>query len=251
MFEMKKVRIYSVLSLLIIFLLPALLFASGDDPIYDAPGFDAIRETFGASDFENIDPFTGGLTLNFVDMRLPGNGGLDLTVQRTFNSKNACKYWNDVSGIVTCVDYLGGDTWVGNGWTMHFGKVLDYGPGSTQPPIIEMPDGSIHESYHKPNSSDWITKDYWILQRFPVGTGNYYVLTLTDGKKITFNSYNSKTSPDSDALFEYYASKIEDTNGNQILIDYYDERDAGGGWLAEYKGAIKSVTDSTGRVTNF
>ena len=145
--EMKKARICSVLLMLITFLLPSLLFAEGNDPLYDAPGSNPYRETFGSSDFEHIDPFTGGLTLSFEDVRIPGNGGLDLVVQRTFNSKNACRNWTETTWnnqtIVKCNNVLLGDSWVGNGWTMHFGKLLKSGTSSY---IIEMPDGSIHET---------------------------------------------------------------------------------------------------------
>ena len=65
----------SVFVLFIFLLSPQSTFAT--DQLYDAPGFDPNRETFSTSPDEHIDPFTGGLTLNHVDMKLPGNGGLD------------------------------------------------------------------------------------------------------------------------------------------------------------------------------
>lgn len=55
-------------------------FTNGD--IYDAPGLDPHRETISSIPQEHIDPLTGGLTLSFEDIRLPGNGRLDLVIQQ-------------------------------------------------------------------------------------------------------------------------------------------------------------------------
>ncbi|MGD0331449.1 MAG: DUF6531 domain-containing protein, partial [Nitrososphaeria archaeon] len=232
------------IKLLVLGLLLAMSFAAspgfGDttapvgDPLYDAPGFDPNRETFCTMPNEHIDPFTGGLILSHVDAKLPGNGGLDLVIQRTFNSKNTC---SEYTGFTSwwCSDFSSKDNWVGYGWTLHFGRVLN---GNSNNPVIEMSDGSLHTAYLVPSSSvrTWITKDYWILTK--IGNNSVFVLTLTDGKKITFGQtgtmYNAHFTGD-------YASQIEDANGNTILI-YYTGPSATN---------IDHIVDSVGRTINF
>jgi len=80
-------KLIEIISLLAFLLFPCLLFAAtfSPDELYDAPGFDPNRETFSSMPNEHIDTFTGGLILTFEDIRLPGNGGLDLVIQRIGN----------------------------------------------------------------------------------------------------------------------------------------------------------------------
>jgi len=242
-------RIFKPAFIIILFLMflffPSLLFAdsSGNDNFYDSPGLDPNRATEGVVDFEHIDPYTGGLTLNFVDMRLPGNGGLDLVIQRTYNSKNACRGWTETTGggetILSCLSTdidQGGSSWVGMGWSLHMGKVTEL--SNPRKFIIEVPDGSQHAAYLKTGEANkYITKDYWILD---ASTASSYTLTFTDGKKMTFGqNYGGNV---------YYATKIEDTNGDAITITYNTYSSGHG---SEYEGTIKSITDSASRTTSF
>lgn len=227
-----------------LFYLPSALFAADD--LYDAPGFNANRSTVSSADFEHIDPFTGGLIYSFEDMRLPGNGGLDLVIQRTFNSKNVCRTWAQIgTNPPTCpynfVNIKKEDSWAGLGWTMHMGKLYAK-VNLSLPHIIEMPDGSQHEAYNKPDGT-FVTKDYWQLQLVS-GT---FVATLTDGKKITYGHFAGITSDNQ--YNEYYATKIQDSNGNTITITYYEPD--GTADRLEYYAAIRSITDSAGRITTF
>ncbi|MBI4690099.1 MAG: RHS repeat protein [Nitrospirae bacterium] len=236
---------FIIIPFLMFLFYPSLLYASssGADTFYDSPGLDPNRVTEGIADFEHIDPYTGGLTLNFVDMRLPGNGGLDLVIQRTYNSKNACREWSETSGggstVLSCQNTnidQGQSSWVGMGWSLHMGRVI---VSSTSPKyVIEMPDGSQHAAYLKTGEANkYITKDYWILD---ASTASSYVLTFTDGKKMTFGqNYGGNV---------YYATKIEDTNGNAITITY---NTYSSGHESEYEGTIKSITDSASRTTSF
>ena len=152
---MKK-RIGSLFLLFFLTLLPSFLFAS--DEIYDAPGLDPHRETLSSIPNEHIDPFTGGLTLTFEDIRLPGNGGLDLVIQRTFNSKNTCNEWLNWLNQWSC-HIPGENTWLGYGWTLHFGRLFKSNSANVSH-VVEMPDGSRHAGYNKLSASGWITKDY-------------------------------------------------------------------------------------------
>ncbi len=164
--------------LLTLILTPTLLFADiPKDEFYDVAGFDPNRETFAMVPYEHIDTFTGGLILTFIDARIPGNGALDLVIQRTFNSKNVCEEYG--GGSPFSCGTIGENSWMGLGWTMHFGRVID--PFGTNP-VIEMPDGSQHKTYrYKNDTTKKITKDYWIFD-----PGVPKTLTLTDGRKIYF-----------------------------------------------------------------
>lgn len=242
MIKMKKICAYLWSFLMIAFLLPSFVLADGNDPFYDAGGLNPYREPLGATDFEHIDPYTGGLTLNFVDMSLPGNNGLDLVLQRFYNSKDACRDWTELcepSCNINCNSIA--DSWVGVGWSLHMGKLMI--PISSGNPFIEMPDGSMHGAYHA-SGSEYITREYWKLV-FDNSISTW-TLTLTDGRKMYFGNIDS-TSGNSQ-YYEYYATKIEDTAGNNIIIEYYN---TGSAYPPYAPDAIKKITDSVGRATNF
>lgn len=62
-----------------------------DDPFYGQKGTDAIIGAYSSAPFldvvETVDPFSGNLNLLHTDTLLPGNGGLDINVQRAYNSR--------------------------------------------------------------------------------------------------------------------------------------------------------------------
>ncbi|GBE32057.1 tRNA3(Ser)-specific nuclease WapA precursor [bacterium BMS3Bbin05] len=133
--------------------------------------------------------------------------------------KNICKTWIDFNGA-SCPE-MGEDSWVGLGWTLHFGKL--YVPVSLNPygslnPLIEMPDGSQHEAYLNAYASNYITKDYWILS----DVNNTNKLTFADGRIIYFEYFGRTVTIGGSQYKEYYASNIEDTHGNSISIVYKD-----------------------------
>lgn len=89
---------------------------------------------------EHIDPFTGSLQLQFVDLVLPGNGGFDLKVHRSYSS-------NSINGS----NPFHRTSLMGLGWTFHFGRIVKGSAGpcvNTYPtsvkgnPVLELPDGS-------------------------------------------------------------------------------------------------------------
>jgi hypothetical protein len=173
-----------------LFLSPTFTFgySFSPDDIYDAPGFDPNRETLSSMPNEHIDTFTGGLTLIFEDIRLPGNGGLDLVVQRTFNSKSTCNEWTVWLGDTLCTKN-DENTWLGYGWTLHFGRLF-YSLNVNKPHVIEMPDGSRHPAYNRISGSGYITKDYWLFD------ANSRTLTLTNGTTIYYGQSGGAPHPD-------------------------------------------------------
>lgn len=132
----------SIVAGLIVVLTPPSPHAADDS--YENTGFNPHREYFNQAPNEHIDPFTGNLTLSYTDVFLPGNGGLDLKIQRVYNSKTMENY---ASGAASYVP----DSPAGFGWTMTMGQLIHPTMGDTgnetltgQHPIIIMPDGSSH-----------------------------------------------------------------------------------------------------------
>ena len=53
---------------------------------YDIPGVPTKRTLEAQHAQERIDPYTGKVQWHFLDFSIPGNGGFDLNVQRSYNS---------------------------------------------------------------------------------------------------------------------------------------------------------------------
>jgi len=108
---------------------------------YRGPGLDPNRSYVNQNFSEHIDPFNGSLQLHYVDINVPGNGGFDIQVNRSYNSAAV----NESNPNA----FFGS---AGVGWSVHFGRVLyktSVGPcgGSLFPDVLrdavlELPDGS-------------------------------------------------------------------------------------------------------------
>src|SRR6187549_683958 len=59
---------------------------------YQEPGFSPGRDYVSQHFTEHIDPLTGNLSLQYVDIFIPGNGGLDIKVQRSYNVLNTVNW---------------------------------------------------------------------------------------------------------------------------------------------------------------
>lgn len=226
---------------------------------------------------ESFEPYSGQLTINMVDVRLPGKGGLDLVVQRYYKSS----IWNrtdDPSGFDLIYHAAGmdtGDALGGNGWQLHMGKIRNPAglgsPGgqngclSPDNPVVVMPDGSEHVLYQHPTlfteADGWvrITRNRWLF-RYDANQRTFF-LTLTDGTVYEFRNPFDLVIPgcfagpchaDPNAheqLNEYFdmvgndyvqATAIEDVNGNRITIEYDDTH-----------GNIDRIIDTYGRTVEF
>ncbi|MBN2383867.1 choice-of-anchor J domain-containing protein, partial [bacterium] len=132
------------------------------DWYFDQEGFKSNQNTqFGIGE-ESINLFNGNLILSYVDLRIPGNDGNDLVLQRVYNSK--VRKWSGSASI------LNGASWVGLGWTLHPGRL--YNSTAIIPlakPVLEMPDGSRHRFYpdieqHSDSSFIYRSKENWGLR---------------------------------------------------------------------------------------
>lgn len=183
---------------------------------------------------DRVDPFSGTLTINMVDFRLPGKGGLDVVVQRYY----ASSIWDRVDfpsrhvPFYDPADHLGG-----SGWQLHMGKVVRPAgigsptPGARQNPVVIMPDGSTHTLYNSTQfSGEKITRERW---RFKATSGGWD-LTTTDGLTYSFNS----TYQDSHAVVVAQCTQIKDLSNNTITITYNGTQ-------------ISRITDTFGRFIDF
>jgi hypothetical protein len=86
---------------------------SEPDPVFEASGFQKNRPYFSQLPFENIDMVSGNLVLTFTDLVLPGNAGMDVRVQRTFNHNGRPKWSFGLAGIPLLVRSPDGPTQCG------------------------------------------------------------------------------------------------------------------------------------------
>lgn len=186
---------------------------------YEESGVLPYREYLNQDENEYIDPFTGKLQLHYVDIVLPGNGGMDIKVQRSYTSRgyyNAQRY-----------GFPGNN---GIGWLMHFGRVLvstiNVCSGDTDGTIqdnsvLELPDGSrrilyFHRSVN-PSGPLYLTNDRWKADCAPGNNG--LIVTSPEGVVYTMTQ-PSATCAWTVCETSYYATLVTDKNGNSINISY-------------------------------
>ncbi len=203
---------------------------------YEEAGFSASRDSLNQTDFEYIDPFSGILNLHHTDLVIPGEGGMDLKIQRSYSNIHE-------------TSQLPPRTPTGLGWTLHFGRVLksDLYFCSQNPttvldnPVLELPDGSrqiLADADIMGKSYLYITQNRWkaVCKNYSNGSGNVSGLEVwsPDGTKYDMGWL----SPEN----RLYPTKITDRNGNYFNI-YYEN--------VTNSTLITSVTTSDYRTVSF
>jgi RHS repeat-associated protein len=224
--EVKSLLPTVLFLLVIVSVLSALPLYSVSD-IYDRIGIIPEHGLHGAVPEENIDLFTGNLTLRFQDIRLPGPNGFDTVVWRVYNSKILRDrlpggVWNMQQDPYS---------WVGMGWSMHMGIVHNY--LSTEP-VIEFPDGRFETAY--PNNAD----SYYYTRDFLKYDKTNYKLYFKDGTVWTFGLSKTIVIQGISESVRVVTS-IVNSYGHTITVTYQS------GSVPE----MKSITDSLGRTINF
>lgn len=230
---------------------------------YAEPGLNPFRDPVSANVTENIDPFSGTLTLTYTDLVIPGNGGFDIKIQRTYNSNNIYLSRKTDTNVAPNLTQLLPRTATGLGWTLHLGRVLKTG-GSTTPSIcdtnatnpnddtldnaiLELPDGRQQILFVNATgfSTTFITKEQWVASCLSGGNG--LLVISPEGVKYTMDfvrsggfTYASTSSVD----YAWYPTRIEDHNGNFLTISYST-------LSAGKEGLISSITASDGRTVSF
>ncbi len=198
---------------------------------------------------EHIDPFSGSLQRHYVDMLIPGNGGLDIKIQRSYNHPQGT---------------LGMRTPTGVGWNIHFGRLIK--PGSwpvgndacndtnatdlDDNPIFELPDGSQKMLFNSKTVSSgnplYMTKDRWSAEckqfsTSTAGTFNGLVIKSPDGISYELGYLDIRAAA---PPYQWYVTKILDRNNNSITINYEDLASTG-------YTILKNITSSDGRTVTF
>jgi enediyne biosynthesis protein E4 len=220
------ISILSVISIIITLSSVSPLYA--ESGIYDKIGLIVEHGLHGAVPEENIDLFTGNLTLRNLDIQLPGPNGFDLKIWRVYNSKIVKDRLAGSGWAIQQEPY----SWVGIGWSMHMGRVRNF---NSLNPVIEFPDGRWETTYSDPNGTDNITRD---LARYDKSAFKLY---FKDGTIWTFGAVAYLNLGGANQEQIRVVTQIENSFGHTINVQY----DGIG------SPNIDKITDSMGRVVDF
>lgn len=210
---------------------------------------------------EIIDTFSGSLSINHTDLVIPGNGGMDIRIQRSYSPNNVYlrpdNQPNRFNRLVETSPY-------GLGWSMHFGRLrLTFngflngrltgicGNTTINNPVLEMPDGSQRQLFCNdfPNrystSAEFITKDHWSVSLIRASSGALigFEVINPEGIKYTMD-YRIVGGRARRTEQVWYTSRITDRNGNFISIEYDSKS-------ALESPIFKRVSGSDGRQVTF
>jgi YD repeat-containing protein len=164
---------------------------------------------------EHIDTFTGKLQWHNVDLVVPGNGGLDLVVKRSYASPG--------------IEYPEASP-LGYGWTMHYGRVTrnaivdicstdatTYKP--TANPVLELPDGGRQILYVALDGVSFITTNFWRAVCSQSGAGGLIVYS-PDGTRYDMTTPGAQIGDPTHVVNTWYTTQITDRNGNTMSFTY-------------------------------
>lgn len=225
------------LALVSIFALQVSAVAQENIPdFYKDSGLDTNRSYINQNFNEHIDPFNGSLQLHYTDINIPGNGGFNLQITRSYNSASVTeKNLNSFYGLA------------GLGWTIHFGRVI-YKPligacgGSSRSdvlnnPILELPDGSTQLMAFTGGTPSLLSTQRWSA----VCQGAGMVVHSPEGIRYDMTQAVSVPSGGPSPLAALYTTKITDRNNNFASIFYSNSNTP----------EISYITTSDGRRIDF
>ena len=183
---------------------------------YREPGLNPNRSYVNQNFSEHIDPFNGSLQLHYTDVRLPGNGGFDIQVSRSYNSAAVIESNPNA--------YYGS---AGVGWTVHFGRVLFKAttgacggtsfPNTLNDPVLELPDGSTQLLVATGGTPTLLSTQRWRADCTTSPPG----ITVFSPDGVRYDMTQQVGLPSGPtALSAWYTTKITDRNGNYANIVY-------------------------------
>ena len=208
------------------------------------------QDSLGASSSESVDPFTGKLLISATDMVVPGDGGLDINIIRSYQSQNVIPIPVPVKRVQ---DYSP----LGLGWTMHFGEIriatedkmcsTIWDAWVDDNPVYVRADGGTEllaiatDSSRTEYGLTYISDSYSKVVCQP--DGSFYMVD-TSGTRYDFGiSYANEASS---AKYRWAVTKITDRHGNFIDISY----SLTGTYLNQTL-VVDQVSASDGRVIDF
>jgi len=210
---------------------------------YSEPGLNQNRSLNQSTDFDAVDPFSGKLQLHQTDIFIPGNGGMNLEVGRSYTSS------------------IGDNGFGYGGWTMDFGYVeartlfalctTGIFVSNVNNPVLVLPDGSrqvlADVDLNFPPAPDtytfpYITNKFWKASCMPAPQSGL-IVTSPEGKiyEMTFGA--GYTAPNLVSYTRWYVTKITDRNGNWIGITYKNPQANG--------AIVDTITTSDGRTLQY
>ena len=182
-------------------------------------------------------PFTGSLQHHYVDLYLPGNGGFDLKVVRSYNSTS-----------IDPLDPAAYESLAGLGWTIHFGRVLKTKDTIclnvndltvADNPVLELPDGSRQLlAFTGSTAPLMLTTQRWRADCSGAGTGlTVYSPDGTQYEMTKAVNVGTGVNP----VYAWYTTRITDRNGNYATINY----------AAGSSPEITGISTSDGRSISF
>ena len=191
----------------IIGLAPAAVAQENPFSINGSPSHHSSESVMGV---DQVDPLSGNLMLVHTDLSLPGNAGLDLRVTRYYNSniyRNLKNSPNDFS--------IEERSWVGIGWRLHFGRVINPDPPVSGQVLIELADGSRHAMYQVASGDPW-----WRSADFFLYNPTTHVLKLPNGLVYTFGHLAAAIDGGSLGAMRY-VTEIRDPFNNTLTFSYF------------------------------
>jgi YD repeat-containing protein len=183
----------------------SLAVAQGSDPTFDASGFQKGRDTFSQLPFEHVDTLTGNLILTFTDVALPGNAGLDLRFQRTYNSKSGL--WTfGLAGVPMRI--------------LNADEITHPFPFEPKLPQLQLADGGKHEvTTTAENSHVFVSREFWRFDQLA------HEVLLPNGLVCEFGYLDSReqdpdTAPNGHNV--RYLTAVRDLFGNRLELSYQD-----------------------------
>lgn len=209
---------------------------------FQQKGLSPTQSFEGRSVHEFINNFTGKLQYQFIDLLIPGNGGMDLVIQRSYSSID--------DPVATPAAWSQHEySPVGLGWTMHMGRVIrgankgicsSSWTSAASNPVLELPDGSRHILYEQSsNALAWLTKDFW---RATCQQGYLHVKS-PDGTTYEMTAIGHMFGEPGSMQKAFYASRIIDRNGNWFRMNYQ--------FLPNGTYALSQISTSDGRSVVF
>lgn len=208
---------------------------------YSEPGIQEYKGLESQYINESVDAFGGTVQLHFKDAIIPGNGGLDIVIQRSYKSHQRNLMYPQFAGL---------------GWTMHYGRITVpvsqklkvceqdlYNATTRDNPSLELPDGSAEllmlDNYSASPNRYLITKTNWLVTCRP--TGGFDVRSPDGTTYIMDKQFIGETQ-----TAAWYTSLITDKNGNTLSMSYGEEQTPAG-----VKSFLQGISASDGRNVSY